>query len=222
MYMVCCKHLRTEIQLALSVPNMISISTTLRWTCWACVLPSTSILLTDRSLKDNHEGQRLHWCYPRIGFLTAIRYVLRLKKGGCLFGGLPCSAHVWIASGTTGKNRSCPRGDMTVPATQKGNCLASHFCLLALIAVARQSYWGGEVHDLIWNYFKSKARPPKTGATGYDLKLHGVAKKGQKRKCVSKPLCTMTSNNMLIASDRPPEPVFREFWKTFEPYLIWL
>jgi hypothetical protein len=76
--------------------------------------------------------------------MTAIRYVLRLKKGGCLFGGLPCSAHVWIASGTTGKKHSCPRGDMTVPATQKGNCLASRFCLLALIAVARQSYWGGE------------------------------------------------------------------------------
>ncbi|CAL1141668.1 unnamed protein product [Cladocopium goreaui] len=76
--------------------------------------------------------------------MTAVRYVLRLRRGGCLWGGLPCSAHVWIASGTTGKSPSFPRGDMSVPCTRKGNCLAARFCLLALLAIARQVYWGGE------------------------------------------------------------------------------
>ena len=80
----------------------------------------------------------------RIGLMTAVRCVLRLRRGGCLWGGLPCSAHVWIASGTTGKSPSFPRGDMSVPCTRKGNCLAARFCLLALLAIARQVYWGGE------------------------------------------------------------------------------
>lgn len=59
--------------------------------------------------------------------------------GGCL--AVPMYG---LLQGLLEKKHSCPRGDMTVPATQKGNCIASRFCLLALIAVARQSYWGGE------------------------------------------------------------------------------
>jgi len=89
----------------------------------------------------------------RIGLMTAVRYVLRLRRGGCLWGGLPCSAHVWIASGTTGKSPSFPRGDMSVPCTRKGNCLAAPFAYLPCLPLRDKSI--GEVNNQVHQWLSS-------------------------------------------------------------------
>lgn len=61
--------------------------------------------------------------------------------GGLLFAGLPCSAHVWINSGTSKKNRLDPRGSMDQESTVIGNMLACRFALVALVALVRQIWW---------------------------------------------------------------------------------
>ena len=80
----------------------------------------------------------------RMGLLIALQYVLRIRAGGLCHGGLPCSHHIWISSGTTGKSRACPLGDMSVACTQLGNCIATRWGVLNLLCVARRVFWGGE------------------------------------------------------------------------------
>ena len=77
----------------------------------------------------------------RLGLLVAIQYILRCKIGALLFSGLPCSAHVWMSSGTTKKTRQNPRGDINEPSTAAGNCLAARFGLVVLLAICRQVFW---------------------------------------------------------------------------------
>lgn len=62
---------------------------------------------------------------------------------GC-FAGLPCSAHIWIARGTTLKTLQNPRGDMGQACVRKGNMLACRWALAILVCVAREVYWGYE------------------------------------------------------------------------------
>lgn len=76
--------------------------------------------------------------------MTAAQYTLRLKRGGCLFGGVPCSAHVWISSGSTKKSKANPRGDVSFPPTKQGNLLCTRFVLLTMICLCREVFWGGE------------------------------------------------------------------------------
>lgn len=80
----------------------------------------------------------------RMGLLIALQYVLRVRAGGLCHGGLPCSHHIWISSGTTGKSRACPLGDTSVACTQLGNCIATRWGALNLLCVARRVFWGGE------------------------------------------------------------------------------
>ena len=59
-------------------------------------------------------------------------------------GGLPCSGQIWISSGSTGKSREDPRGDITQPCTQLANKLACRFALVALLCLVRQVWWLAE------------------------------------------------------------------------------
>ena len=73
---------------------------------------------------------------------------MRVKAGGLLMSGLPCSGHVWISRGTTGKSRENPRGDCDSATSHKctktANLLACRFALIALICLARQVWWLAE------------------------------------------------------------------------------
>lgn len=69
---------------------------------------------------------------------------MRCKVGSLAFMGLPCSAHVFMSSGTTRKSRSNPRGDMTTSCGRHGNLLASRTAILVLVCVARRVWWGVE------------------------------------------------------------------------------
>ena len=77
----------------------------------------------------------------RIGFLVCVQKLLRVRRGGLCFSGLPCSSHVWISRGSTGRSRDCPRGNLQSSTTQAGNEQACRFSLLVLVCVARMVYW---------------------------------------------------------------------------------
>ena len=76
--------------------------------------------------------------------MLCLQNVLRCRVGALSFMGLPCSSHVFMSMGTTGKNRKAPRGDMTVECTRLGNMLAARTAILICICLARQVYWAVE------------------------------------------------------------------------------
>ena len=89
-------------------------------------------------------------CFPhtnlmRLGFLVACQYVLRLKPNAVLWGGLPCSLHVWIPRGTSGKSRDNPRGifngKFKHECVRIANLLAARYSMLVLVCLVRQVMW---------------------------------------------------------------------------------
>lgn len=81
---------------------------------------------------------------PRLGFLIALRGVLRVMPGGLLFSGLPCSSWVWISRGSTGRSQDNPRGTVENNCTKVGNTLAARTALLFLVATVRCVYCATE------------------------------------------------------------------------------
>lgn len=82
----------------------------------------------------------------RLGYLVACQYLLRVQVGGLMFGGLPCSMHVWMSRGTSKKSRSNPRGVLknggyAAECVRLANLIAARYALLALICLARAVYW---------------------------------------------------------------------------------
>jgi hypothetical protein len=76
-----------------------------------------------------------------IGFLVAIKDVLRLHEKGLLFGGVVCSSFIWLSSSNTKRSAAKPMGDQSNSAVVMGNLLAVRFCLLVLLAISRKCYW---------------------------------------------------------------------------------
>jgi hypothetical protein len=72
-----------------------------------------------------------------IGFFIALRGILKVRRGGLLWGGVPCGPFVFISSGTTKRTRANPEGDGAVECVRIGNVLAARFCLLALVGICR-------------------------------------------------------------------------------------
>lgn len=58
---------------------------------------------------------------PRGGFIRALQLVLRLRVGGLLHAGPPCSSWVWVSRGSTKRTRANPMGCAKLPATAEGN-----------------------------------------------------------------------------------------------------
>ena len=77
----------------------------------------------------------------RTGFLICLQYILRMKPGSLLFAGVPCSGHVWISQGSTGKSKANPRGNVSKKCTREANRVACRFSLAALLATVRQVLW---------------------------------------------------------------------------------
>lgn len=84
---------------------------------------------------------RLAFLLLRTGFLVCLQYILRMKPGSLLFAGVPCSGHVWISQGSTGKSKNNPRGNMSKQCTRDANKIACRFSLAAILAAVRQVLW---------------------------------------------------------------------------------
>ena len=90
---------------------------------------------------------------------------MRCVPGSLIFAGVPCSSHIWISRGSTGKSRTEPLGDeflgwvytctnaaymhaykypRSVPAVKLGNKIAARWGLGALIGIIRQCIWAAE------------------------------------------------------------------------------
>ena len=75
------------------------------------------------------------------GFLRAVGLVLRLRVGGLVWGGTPCSSWVFMNRGTSKRTASNPLGDCSEPSVRLGNLLTTRFVLLVLLGVARGAMW---------------------------------------------------------------------------------
>ena len=100
--------------------------------------------------RTNFEGVDVLSSYHnlRLGFLLCLQYVMRMKPGSLLWSGLPCSLHIWISRGTSGKSRSNPRGVFNGcfmhECVRIANCIACRFGLIAIICLVRKIWWDTE------------------------------------------------------------------------------
>jgi len=69
--------------------------------------------------------------YVLPGLACAYTKVLRLRRGGLCWGGVPCSSWVFLSRGATGRTRDAPLGRPDSQCAVMGNNLTSRFCLLA-------------------------------------------------------------------------------------------
>jgi len=83
----------------------------------------------------------LHDMNKTPGILHALKLCLRLKVGGILWCGVPCSTWVFMSRGSTGRSAGAPLGRETSPAVVAANILASRVVVCILVAVARGAMW---------------------------------------------------------------------------------
>mmetsp|Transcript_48572 Transcript_48572/g.77286 ORF Transcript_48572/g.77286 Transcript_48572/m.77286 type:complete len:339 (+) Transcript_48572:60-1076(+) len=76
-----------------------------------------------------------------LGFMLAIRLVLRLRPRGLLSLGPPCGSFVWVNLATSLRTLSEPYGDVTKSHVSLGNLLMARACILCLIATVRGCFW---------------------------------------------------------------------------------
>lgn len=78
------------------------------------------------------------------GFLRALRLVLRLKVGGLLWAGTPCSSWTFLNRGTSGRSSERPLGNEQVPSVRLANEIVSKVVLLLIMAACRHAAWTTE------------------------------------------------------------------------------
>ena len=71
------------------------------------------------------------------GFSRAVRDVLRIKKHGLLFGGVPCNSFIFFSAGTHRRSAQQPWGNEKHSFVRVGNTLGSRFAFLAALATVR-------------------------------------------------------------------------------------
>ena len=79
-----------------------------------------------------------------LGWLKAVKLVLRLKVGGLLWSGTPCSSWVFVNRGTSRRCADRPMGDASVPSVSTSNQIVARVCTLLLLAFARGAAWAME------------------------------------------------------------------------------
>ena len=72
--------------------------------------------------------------------ILLVQSILRVKPLGLVGAGIPCSPHVWVSSGTTGKSKKNPRGNGGFLATA-GNMQVARVAACLLIACVRKVFW---------------------------------------------------------------------------------
>ena len=75
------------------------------------------------------------------GFVAAIQKVLRIRPGGLLWLGVPCSSFCWMAKATHQRSIQSPLGREDLASVELGNLLSCRAILLVMIAICRGVYW---------------------------------------------------------------------------------
>ena len=85
-----------------------------------------------------HEDHNL---LTTLGLLLGIQQVLRLRKTGLLWLGVPCNSFGFMCSAVHKRSTLRPFGDEEHGFVQEGNTLATRAALLALLGLCRGSYY---------------------------------------------------------------------------------
>ena len=75
------------------------------------------------------------------GFLLAIQRVLRIRRGGLLWLGVPCGSFCWMAKATHQRSSENPLGRQDLASVELGNLLSCRAILLVMIAISRGVFW---------------------------------------------------------------------------------
>lgn len=78
------------------------------------------------------------------GLLKAVQLTLRLRIGGLLWSGTPCSTWIFLARGSTGRSQGNPLGRTEVKCVSDANIVVARVSLLIMLAVARGASWAVE------------------------------------------------------------------------------
>jgi hypothetical protein len=78
------------------------------------------------------------------GFLRALRLTLRLKIGGVLWTGTPCSSWTFLNRGTSQRSAERPLGNQQEVSVLRANEIVSKVALLCLVAACRHVAWSTE------------------------------------------------------------------------------
>ena len=89
---------------------------------------------------DMASGGEAHNIITKDGFFTALRYVLRLKVGGLMPSGPPCSMFVFMSSSLHRRSLRNPEGDTRTNRVKTANIIVYNFLVLACVATMRRVY----------------------------------------------------------------------------------
>ena len=76
-----------------------------------------------------------------FGFLRALWLLLRVRRGGLFWSGIQCSSWIFFTSSQTRRCKHNPEGDRDNPMVQESMLTLAHYCILLLVAYARNVYW---------------------------------------------------------------------------------
>lgn len=79
-----------------------------------------------------------------MGFVNALRLVLRVCRGGLSFLALPCNSHSFMSSSVHKRSSSLPYGDEGRGLVVVGNQIAYRSTLLIILSIARSILWAIE------------------------------------------------------------------------------
>lgn len=84
-------------------------------------------------------------CCLRPGLCYLVKGVLRLKAGGLLWGGVPCSLLIWLSSPLHKRNEENNMlGNPDVRCVALSNLMLSRFALVCLLAIVRDVWFAIE------------------------------------------------------------------------------
>ena len=73
-----------------------------------------------------------------LGFLNAVRLILRLKPRGLAWFGVPCNSFSYMPSSQHRRSWTTPYGNFAMPFVHQGNDTCTRSCLLILIGIVRE------------------------------------------------------------------------------------
>ena len=108
--------------------------------------------------------------------LLLIQYVLRVRPGGLVQAGIPCSSHVWMTRSDTGKSREFPHGHNDTEFCRDGNCVAARVAATLLICVVTRVFFSIEQPSSSVMPFLSYMRVLLRQSSGRSIRLQLVCK----------------------------------------------
>lgn len=127
-------------------------------------------------INDGPEGDIL----SLVGFLRCILLVLRVREGGLVVGGPPCSSFVFINTGTSRRSRKKVLGRETLQYVADANAITCRWVLLGMIAASRAVRFLTEqpssslmLHFPYFTFFAMAVRPLQWDRVSFPMAAYG-------------------------------------------------